>query len=430
MRHTVSEIKLKNGARGLLVNVPYASVMTLQISFRAGEYLVERDKWETPHLMEHLLLGANKQIPKARKFQAEFEKNGAYTNASTGVYDVTYEAECADFEWQRILGWMIVAITQPLFLDEEFASECGNVREEMSARANNHFRHLSLALSEAFGFCSISDQDRLQLMHNVTLKDIRDHYQATHTASNMKFVIAGRIPRNRRAHIKDIIENMDLPKGYGRKKLPKETPKRLKKPLVLKNRTVDNYYFYLETFLKRAMNEEEVDAMVLINSMLTETLYSKILGTAREKGLVYGMSSAIQPRVDSTNWWFGSQVRPDNAPALFDVITGELQKVFDGDISSEDLDAAKQYSFGKHQRYGQTVGGLLSAYAARYFYDDHINDYQAVPERIRAVTKTRIVEGANELFSQDIGGMGILGNPKKEEVRSLNNQFRVLWDRN
>lgn len=429
MRHTVSEIKLKNGARGLLVNVPYASVMTLQISFRAGEYLVDRDKWETPHLMEHLLLGANEKIKKARKFQAEFEKNGAYTNAFTGAYDVTYEAECADFEWQRILEWMLVAITKPLFLKDEFDSEYGNVREEMSSHTNNHFRRLSLALSEAFGFCSISDQERLNLMHNVTLRDVREHYENTHTTSNMRFVIAGRIPRNRRSHIRASIENMDLPKGYGRKKLPTETPKKLKKPLVLRNRTVDNYYFNFETFLKRAMDEEEIDALVLINSMLTETLHSKMLGTAREKGLVYGMSSAIQPRVDSTNWWFGAQVRPDNAPALFDVMARELQKVFAGDISAEDLDAAKQHSYGKYQRYGQTVGGLLNAYANRYFYDSHINDYKAVPERIRAVTKTRIVDGACELFSQNIGGLGILGNPKKDEIDALSDQLRVLWDK-
>ena len=77
--------------------------MTFTINFRAGEYLVDRIKWETPHIMEHLLLGANKRIPKARAFQAEFEKNGAYSNASTGIYEIAYESECADFEWRRIL---------------------------------------------------------------------------------------------------------------------------------------------------------------------------------------------------------------------------------------------------------------------------------------------------------------------------------------
>src|SRR5476649_830587 len=123
MRHSVTEIKLKNGAKGLLIHIPNASVMTFDVNFRAGEYLVEPSKWEVPHLMEHLLLGANELIPRARDFQAEFEKNGAYNNASTGVYDITYEAECADFEWDRTLGMLLVAITKPLFLSDEFKAE-------------------------------------------------------------------------------------------------------------------------------------------------------------------------------------------------------------------------------------------------------------------------------------------------------------------
>ena len=171
MKHTVSELILKNGAKGLLIHVPDATVMSFELNFRAGEYLVDSKKWETPHLMEHILLGANEQFAKARLFQAEIEKNGAYSNASTGVYDITYEAECADFEWDRILDLMMIAITRPLFLKEEFEAEFGNVREELTARSNNHFRHLSLALRKEYGFVAKTDQQRLKLMSNVTLDD-------------------------------------------------------------------------------------------------------------------------------------------------------------------------------------------------------------------------------------------------------------------
>ena len=53
MKHVVSEVVLKNGARGLLVHIPDASVMTFDLNFRAGEYLVDPKKWEVAHLMEH-----------------------------------------------------------------------------------------------------------------------------------------------------------------------------------------------------------------------------------------------------------------------------------------------------------------------------------------------------------------------------------------
>src|ERR1700744_4947905 len=171
MRHIVNEVILKNGAKGLLIHIPNASVMTFDFNFRAGEYLVEPDKWEVPHLMEHVLLGANELIPKARDFQAELEKNGAYSNASTGVYDITYEGECADFEWSRVLGLLLTAISKPLFLEEEFKAEFGNVKEEMAAHSNNHFRRLGLEMRKSLGLTAKSDIERLELMDNVTVED-------------------------------------------------------------------------------------------------------------------------------------------------------------------------------------------------------------------------------------------------------------------
>ena len=196
MRHIVHEVRLKNGAKGLLVHIPNASVMTFDVNFRAGEYLVEPEKWEVPHLMEHVLLGANELIPRARDFQAELEKNGAYNNATTGVYDINYEAECADFEWDRVLGLLLVAIAKPLFLEEEFEAEFGNVQEEMAARSNNHFRRLSLEMRQALGLIAKTDIERLEIMSNVTVDDVREHYKHTHTSPNMRFVVAGIYLRN------------------------------------------------------------------------------------------------------------------------------------------------------------------------------------------------------------------------------------------
>ena len=428
MKHKVSEIVLKNGARGLIVNVPDATVMSFEINFRAGEYLVEREKWEAPHIMEHLLLGANKDIPKARHFQAEFEKNGAYCNASTGTHDIVYEAECADFEWQRILDWLLIAITKPLFLEEEFKAEVGNVREELTARSNNHFRHLSIALREAYGFYSVTDQERLKLMKNVKLDDIKVHYKNTHTSSNMRFVIAGKITQTRKKQIKEAFGAVELPKGTGRKALPNEIPKTLKKPLKIRNRTVDNYYFYFDTFLRRRMDDDELTAMSLLNGMLTETLYSRILGTARERGLVYSMSSGVAFENSSTNWWFGAQVRPDNVHQLFGIMTSELKEIFKGGLTKEEIDSAKQRRLGAHQRGHQTVAGMANYYASRYFFDDTYIDYDILPEHIKSVTKTQITNGAKDLFSEKVWGLGVFGNPVKGEVESLVEQLNQLWE--
>lgn len=427
MRHVVTELVLPNGSKGLLVHIPDATVLTCEINFRAGEYLLERDKWETAHLLEHLIFNANERFSHAKDFQREIEKNGAYYNASTGAYDITYEVECADFEWQRVMELFIFAITKPLFLEEEFQAEFGNVREELMARSNNHFRHLGLALREKYGLCAMTDQERAEKMQNVNLDDVRAHYEATHTTENIRFVVAGKLPPARQATIQKMFDSIALPTKKARPQLLVETPKNLRSPLLIPNKTVDNVYFYIDTFMSRWMENSETDALALANNMLTETLHSRIFGAAREQGLVYGMSSSYARWNGGSNWWFAAQVMPENMIKLFDIIVREISFMKTGKINDQDIIDAKQYALGRYQRSAQTVAGTASGYSSRYFFDDVIEDYYEIPERIDNVTKDEIVAVANALFSENIGGMGILGNCSPKFVDELLPHIKSLW---
>lgn len=410
-----------------MIHVPNASVMTFDINFRAGEFLVDPSKWEVPHLMEHVVLGANELIPRARDFQAELERNGAYSNASTSVYDITYEAECADFEWDRVFDLLLVAITKPLFLEEEFKAEYGNVQEEMASRANNHFRRLSLEMRKELGLLVKTDAERLKLMHNVTVNDVREHYIKTHTSKNMRFVIAGDITARRKDHIINVLEMIELPKAGRRYMLPHEHPKLIDHATYIRNKTVENLYFYIDTFMKRRLSDPEADALNLVNTMLTETLYSKILGTARERGLVYGMSSGLSQTRKVSNWWFGAQVSDKNAPALMNIICSELKKVMEGQIAEEDIAVTKQYSLGRFQRSAQTVGGTAAGYTGRYFFDGVIEDYYNIPSRIEAVNKQTIVDISRGMFADNIWGFGVLGGCGKVYADELREQVAPLW---
>jgi predicted Zn-dependent peptidase len=175
------------------------------------------------------------------------------------------------------------------------------------------------------------------------------------------------------------------------------------------------------------MTEPEVDALSLINMMLTETLYSRILGTARERGLVYHMSSGFGQTKETSNWWFGAQIMPSNAAALFEIIEQELQAVFAGKILETDVVSAKQYALGRYQRSGQTVGGTANGYSGRYFFDGQVDDYYKVPERIEAVTTEAIVAITKDLFAPKLWGLGALGSCGKDFVADLQKQIAPLW---
>jgi predicted Zn-dependent peptidase len=313
-------------------------------------------------------------------------------------------------------------------LRDEFKAEFGNVKDERAARSNNHFLHLHSVTREAYGLLAMTDRECLKQMKNVKLKDLIEHYQKTHITSNMRFIVAGNL-RGRRDKIKNKIEKISLPKGRGHIVLPSELPTAIEKPIFISRPSVKTLHFYLDAFALTRFDEKEWDALGLINSMLTATLNSRILGEARERGLVYSMSSSLDTTHDSSVWWFGAQVIPKNAVPLFEIIVREVKRVRAGDISAKDLEATKQYLLGRYQRSGQTVGGIMSGYSGRYYFDEIIDDYEIIPARIRAITKKTIVDSANRMFADKVGGIGILGDSKSRQlVEKLNETINPLWN--
>lgn len=418
LRHRVEHVSLAGGMQGLIIDTPKTGVVVAEVSFRAGEFLLPREKWETAHMMEHVLLGANKYFKKARDFQAAIEQNGAYSNASTTVYDITYEVEAADFEWQRVLGLLFDALSTPKFLQEEFDTEKSSVREELMYRSNNHFRHLNLGLRQAMGMQSLTDPERIELLDGVTRQDLLRHYAQTHTLSNARFVIAGNFKGHYDELLKLIKERLILPKEGKRINMPDESPETPEQPLVVRKPSVPNVYLYFDMYANRAFTEKECYALQLLSTLMTETMYSRIFGAAREKGWVYGMGSGATLMANSTGWWLGAQVSKTNSQPLMRLIRDECLRLRDGEIDDEDFEAAKKHLLGKTMRSGQTASGLVSQYG-KFYMNDEVEDLNKLASKLKSLKKSDCINVFRELCAANIWGIGALGATSMVPARKL-----------
>jgi len=273
----------------------------------------------------------------------------------------------------------------------------------------------------------MADQDRLKRIKNVSLEDIRDHFNRTHFTKNMRFAIAGNITPGRKKQLIEMLEGMDLPTGKKMFDLPNEKPVKPEGPIYIKNDSVENIYMYLDTYINSRLDDKETEALILLNTYLSETIYSKILGTARERGILYDMSSAYTYNKNSSNWWFGAQVSEKNAVEYLNIIISEISKVKRGDITEQDIEATKQYALGRYQRSDQTVDATLDGYSGKFFFDKIVNDSYSIPDRIKGVKKEEIIDVCNKMFSEDIWSLGVLGNCGKDFVDQLYEQISVLW---
>ena len=426
MKHTVEEVRLKNGAKGLLVDIPGATVMSFQFHFRAGNRFVRsKDIYETAHIMEHMAFGANSGYKSEHEYESDFTKNGAYHNAYTSEFAMGYVAECADFEWDRILHLQRLAICEPRFSNDSLEAEKGNVRNELTGYLNNHNRVLWPKVQQLLGEDIYSYRQRLKTINTVKLADVKEHHARTHTADNLRFVVAGKL-HGRKSEIKRQLEEWPLAAGE-RFEIPKDELAK-SNPALIRRKEASNLTFGWSLVVNRELTDEESDAMNALDHILTGTMHSRIFGAARQRGLAYSMFSDTSVGFHDSSWDFGGQVNLDTAAELFDIIVREVKAVLKGNITEEEVEAAKSYGLGRYQMGAQTVAQISNFYTNRYFADGIVKDYEKVPESITNTSRQCIIDTAREFITTDTWVMAGVSGGEKEELVELNDKLAALFE--
>lgn len=422
MKHSVEEIELKNGAKGLLIDIPNASVMTTRVQFRAGMRYAKNEKLaEIAHVVEHLSFGANGVYKNEKDYEAEFTKNGAYHNAWTSDFSVCYETECADFEWNRILDLKRIAITTPKFNDDELKSEKGNVRSELTGYMNDYSRLLWPRLQKAIGEDVPDLRERISTLQNIEVKDIREHYRRTHTAKNMRFIIAGQV-RKRKKEIIKMLEGWDLKEGT---RFEAPVDELHSSPAILiRRKDANNITFGFSLVTPRHLTDAESMAMGALNHILNGTMSSRIFGEARRRGLVYGMGSGLSHSINYSSWDFDGEVNEESAEPLFELIQREMVRTLNGEIEDSEIEAAKSYALGRYQMGAQTVSQIADSYAEDYFSIGAVNNYDDIPNIINKIDKATIVELAREFAASGIHAFVAVGSCEKSLISTLEDKLK------
>ena len=417
MKHSIEEVKLKSGARGILIDAPGAGVMNVRIIFRAGNKFVKKPEiYEVAHLMEHMAFGRNAKYRDEQAYESDFTKNGAYHNAWTSDAFIVYEAECADFEWERILALQELAVAKPRFNETELRSEKGNVRSELTGYQNDYARLIWPKLQQELGEKVLTYAERLKTINNIELKDVREHHRRTHTAKNMQFVICGNL-RGRKRKIIQMLEAWDLKPGE-RFDMPMSNYTGTL-PVLIRRKDASNMCFGFSFVIQRPLEPREQYALGCLNHILNGTMSSKIFGTARQRGIVYGLGSSVATDNWSSTWDFDGEVNAENADELFDLIAVELAKVINGDLPDKDIRAAKSYLLGRHQMLAQTAEQISNYYLRDYIITGAYEPMTDAPKMIDDIDKSTVVSLAREFMQSGISGLAAVGNMNRSIIDEL-----------
>ena len=421
--HSFEIIKLPNGSEGLLIDTPGATVAAYAIQFRAG---ADKDTrafpFQVAHTLEHIVEAGPDEpsFSKKSEYLQEVQKNGAWRNAYTGQFGITYVGDCTPDELLRILKLRISAIEKPKFIENILKSESGNVLEEMRQRVSDYTR-LANALSRKIltnGAWQTSKEAMIEA-ENVTMDNVKNYYRNTHNTDNLRFIVVCDVNKVKDS-ILDLFGSATLAKG---KRLtgPAALPINIDKCNYEERPSLENLYTNFAMAIPRQLKPKEVAVMRLINNLLCNSWDSRILGQARDAGLCYSMTGYIEVTKTQTVWAFDTPIGPKNANKFFKLMSAALNDLSKSNITAKELYNAKAFLIGQSKKNGQTTQELLNMYSEDYFGLDDV------------VTAEERIDYINDVSSEDIAKLVLEFLISKTRVFSgvgsiEENEFRAVYD--
>ena len=141
---------------------------------------------------------------------------------------------------------------------------------------------------------------------------------------------------------------------------------------------------------------------VMFNHMLGGFFGSRLMKNIREeKGLTYGIYSAMNHFLHGSFWVIGAEVNQQNAEQAMVEIKQEIRKLQEKPISQDELDTARNYYVGSWQSENATLFAVADKMKSLHLWNLSEDYYSKLLGHLQQITPAQIQEAGNTYFGDN-----------------------------
>lgn len=210
MQHEL--IKLNNHLQTLFVDAPGSTSGSVQIWFRAGSALENKEDQGIAHFLEHMFFKGTEKRPGAA-IAHEVESFGGEINAFTSFDYTCYYINTPNTELDKTTEILLDMVSNPRFLEEDIVPERGVVFEEYRRSIDNpnqfgFQRMQKSSFTNGYAHPILGNEKTILSFSQDQLKSFRNNF---YNLSNALLVVAGDMKAKEK--VKKTIEAYQLPQG-------------------------------------------------------------------------------------------------------------------------------------------------------------------------------------------------------------------------
>lgn len=341
--HHVIQDELFEGVPFTVIQTPGKAMVHFTTIVNSGFNLAPKDKYELPHLLEHLAFEGNTTYSDGKAMSIELDTAAVYHNAATSNKYNWYDFSGPHASLDIIQKHLVAQLYTPLFAETAIDQQKQVIDNELHRkREDDGYRILENISTALWGDVASPINERLANLANITRDDIIGFYQERYNLKNMHFVVCGDISDKEIGNIKNYLTKSleKAPRGEYSPYKPRHDRVSKQNILLTKATASDVTSFQLRLY-KPIRDDESLVVRRVLRAYLAGGLGSVMQRKLREEGLTYGISSFILDDAEHSGFGFADKIPHKNMVPLVKRCVQFVVEVAEGKIDKVAFDRAR-----------------------------------------------------------------------------------------
>ena len=365
------------------------------------------------HLIEHMSFKGTKNR-SAIQIAKELDAIGGMSNAFTGRENTCFHARVLARHFSVAADILSDIFLNSVYDPEEIEKEKWVILQEIRTQEDSPEEHVHDLLYRVFwkdhpiGMPILGTEDTVK---KIKREDILDYLSLHYCPKDIVIAASGAIDHKELVNFfSPCFEKLSCSDND-----PKRTPPRSNKDISLNQKELEQVHICLGVE-SVSIKDDRRFAVSILNSIFGGNMSSRLFQEIREnRGIAYSVYSFVSSYTDAGILGIYVACDPVHVNSVLEVINREVKRLLKGDISKEDVSAAKEYLIGGIYLSSESIENRMLRIARNELIFGRYISYEETISQIESVSLDDVINVAELLFKDKEPTTVILG-PLKERI--------------
>ena len=405
-----------------LIFSPFQNIETasLGIFLRIGSRFEKSNVKGIAHFLEHMLFKGSDNY-SYRQIKREIEGRGGSLNGFTSQEISGYYARFLNKNTLSTLNILLDMVSNPLLRELDINKERNVILEEIKMYNDLPSSRVIMLIDQLLWKGHPLGEEVLgyvSTVNNIRRSDLNNFKNKYYMPSNMIVSFCGAFSKEK---IISLLEKKVKKDSY-KVNLNPQAPSSCRGIRVkIENKKLEQFYLCLGF---RSVPYSSKDRLIvhLVNVILGANMSSRLFEELREKkSLCYDVSTEVRKYKDSGAFLIHAGLDKRNVIKAIVVISKELNKIKEEQISRKELSRAKDYLLGQIAMNLERPQGRMFYLAESYVALGQIQDLGNIKAEINSITPSRIKKISQEIFKFGNACVSCVGDARESLEADIGN---------